>query len=66
MTQPETVLEHLRTEGSISKVEALIVHNIPYLPQPIHFLRRDGYDIVGTRSRDKTGTRYTRYTLAEA
>lgn len=63
--QCQTVLDHLRRVGSITPVEAQVVHRIRSLPRRVLDLKRAGYAIKSVRAQDITGQRYVRYVLAE-
>jgi hypothetical protein len=63
--QCQTVLDHLRRVGSITPVEAQVVHRIRSLPRRILDLKDAGYDIKSVRAQDITGQRYVRYVLNE-
>ena len=65
MSQKDLIFEHLRTQGSISPVEALVVHGIARLAARVQELRDGGLHIITTMSRDFNGRRYARYTLAD-
>ena len=62
--QCTTVLNHLKSAGSITGVEAEAVHRVRHLPRRIADLKAAGYAIVSATRRDATGQRYARYTLA--
>lgn len=55
------VLAHLRSRGSISRLEALFTGS---LTKRISELRAVGYDITGETRKDEAGRRYVRYSLA--
>lgn len=57
------VLKHLQTQGSISALEAMIVHRIQRLAHTIHELRDIGIAINTTSVKDAAGHPYTRYVL---
>lgn len=63
MTNNSKVLRHLRTQGSISALEAMIVHRIQRLAHTIHELRADGWCIDTLSVKDSAGHPYTRYEL---
>jgi|LWDU01.1.fsa_nt_gi hypothetical protein len=63
MSQNETIFNHLTEVGSISPIEALIVHGVSRLAARINDLRDLGYAIKSTMSADMNGRRYCRYTL---
>lgn len=62
--QMRKVLNHLRTKGSITALEAMGVYNIYRLAARVKELRLAGYDINTDRRRDHNGKQYARYTLA--
>lgn len=64
MNQRDTVLNHLKSEGSISPLEAIGVYRIFRLAARIEELRRAGYKIVSHRKTDKTGKTYVSYEMA--
>ncbi|MGY5795186.1 helix-turn-helix domain-containing protein len=62
--QCKKLYKHLKTVGSISQMEASLVHKIMALPRRISDLREAGIEINRELKEDATGTRYARYTLA--
>lgn len=64
VSQEKIVLDHLRTVGHITNMEANIVHGIRSVSRRITELQRRGYDIKKTTCHDATGQRYTKYELA--
>lgn len=62
--QAKTVLKHLEREGSISNMEAHVVHKIRALPRRISDLEANGVAIKRETRVDNEGQRYTRYSLA--
>ena len=62
MTQKEILRNHLETVGSISPVEALVVHRIGRLAARVCDLRDEGMNVLTNMSTDTTGHRYARYT----
>lgn len=65
-TNRNKVYRHLRHHGSITPVEALIVHKIQRLAPRIQELRDQGVPIRTVYRRDEAGTRYARYELVPA
>lgn len=69
MTQKEMVLEHLRTNGSITSMDAIMKYGITRLSDVILKLRREGYDIetVTESGKNRYGkaTTFGRYQLNE-
>jgi len=63
--QEQAILEHLKTQRGITRLEALGVYKIYHLPTRIFNLRRLGYKIKSISKRDARGTRYVRYVLEE-
>lgn len=61
--QSTKILNHLKTAGSITGVEAAAVHKARHLPSKIHELKRAGYAVRTTIKHDVTGQRYASYTL---
>jgi len=59
----EIVLTHLRRNGSITPVEALIVHKIARLAPRIMELRDEGHDIHTMIRTDFSGAKYSHYEL---
>jgi hypothetical protein len=57
------ILTHMVQVGSISPLEALMVHRVVRLAPRIHELRGFGLDIATTARVDTAGTKYTRYVL---
>ena len=62
-TQTQTLLNHMKSVGSISNLEAITVHRIYALPRRISDLEAAGHKIVRVRRKDVTGKRYVRYHL---
>lgn len=54
MTQRQTVLNALKTNGSIGNIEAITHHKILRLAAIVHELRQSGYNIE-TRTDEKNG-----------
>lgn len=69
MTQKEMVLEHLRSHGSITSMDAIMKYGITRLSDVILRLRREGYNIetINETSKNRYGkdTTYGRYQLSE-
>lgn len=64
VTQRQQVLDHLRTQGSITSWEAITLFRATRLSGIIYDLRKDGYPITSTI--ETNGDRhYARYTLEE-
>ncbi len=62
--QHKILLDHFKTHGSITNLEAIFVHKIMSVQKRISELKRDfGYDIYHTFHRDAAGTKYYRYYL---
>lgn len=61
--QSQKVLDHIRTAGSISNVEANAVHRVRSLSRRITEISDAGYPIAKERKRDVTGQVYVRYSL---
>lgn len=61
--QNEAILAHMRAEGSITNLEAHIVHKIRSLSSRVSELRAAGYVIAKERHEDVTGQWYIRYVL---
>ena len=57
------ILAHLRKEGSISPMEALVIFGIMRLAPAIHDLRAAGHEIKTDIRTDTQGKHYARYTL---
>ena len=62
-TQAHKILEHLKSEGSISGAEAYLMYKARSCTKRISELRKAGYDITSEWRRDNTGQRYVRYWL---
>jgi hypothetical protein len=60
----ELIMAHLEEHGSISPLEAIVLHGIVRLAPRIMELRDDGHPIETTFQVDPRGTTYTRYVLA--
>jgi hypothetical protein len=63
LTQPETVLNHLHSKGSISGLEAMALYRITSLTKVMSVLQDRGTEIRPEWRTDNTGKRYTRYYL---
>lgn len=62
VTQRQQVLDHLKTQGSITSWEAITLFRATRLSGIIHSLRKSGYPIVSTM--ESNGDKhYARYTL---
>ena len=64
----ELILNHLKTHGSITSMEAIAKYNCTRLSHYILLLRKDGHKIIDIRepfTHSITGTKstYVRYTL---
>lgn len=59
--QKKLILEHLRTRGSITAVEALISYHCFRLAARINELRNHGHSIETVMKLDPQGARYARY-----
>ena len=64
-SQRQVILNHLRTKGSISALEALSLYRCNRLAARVEELRRDGHAIETEMKNDITGKRYARYHLAQ-
>lgn len=62
--QTRTVLSHLRTKGSITRLEAGALYRIAHLPTRIFELKKAGHGVKTQMRKDMTGHRYARYSLA--
>lgn len=62
MTQPDIVLNHLRSRP-ITPVSALVSHGIYRLGDAIFRLRKRGYRITTTMKVDAAGHKYAEYHL---
>lgn len=69
MSQNDTILNHLRTSGSITPLEAINRYGITRLGARVYDLKQRGYIITRTmeftRNRNGDPTRYARYYLEE-
>lgn len=69
MTQKDMVLEHLRANGSITSMDAIMQYGITRLSDVILKLRREGYDIetINETGKNRFGkaTSYGRYKFSE-
>ena len=65
MTQKETVLEHLRTHGTITSWEAIQKYRITRLSAIIGFLKDDGHKIDSEPKRSTEGKSYSEYSMPE-
>ena len=62
-TQNYMILNHLRTKGSITQVEAEAVYKIRRLSSRISEIKADGFNINSMLKHDMMGQRYARYGL---
>ena len=65
MSQNNLILNHLKTVGSITFLEAVALYRVRSLPRRIKDLRDMGHEIISEWRHDITGQRYTRYSLAQ-
>ena len=63
MTQNETVLNHIKTHGEITSLEAFELYRITRLSGRIHDLRREGHNITTEKRKAKNGAMYAAYRL---
>ena len=63
--QAELVLNHIRSQGSITGVEAEAVHKVRHLPSRIFEIKKSGIAVVTEFKLDATGQRYARYSEAK-
>ena len=63
MTQCEIILKHLKSQGSITPLEALASYGIMRLSARIDELRKSGHDINTDRETSGAGKTYARYRL---
>lgn len=63
--QKAIVLSYLKTNGSITVMEAVKELAIMSLPRRIMDLKEDGYNITMTYKKSKNGARYGVYTLED-
>lgn len=64
MTQHDIVMNHIKSNGSISPFEAILDHGITRLAARIHELKEMGHDFrTEMRTNPTTGKRYARYYL---
>lgn len=63
MTHADTVLNHLKAHGPISKREASMHYQIDHLPVVIRSLRVAGHNISTIMHEDVNGVKYSRYIL---
>jgi hypothetical protein len=61
--QAQTILKHLKTQGSITQAEANLIYKIRALPRRILDLKEAGCKIASVLKVDATGQRYARYSL---
>lgn len=70
MTQKEAVLEYMKTNGSITQMDAYREIGTTRLGARINELRKEGYCIITNTETSKTRTghhaTYARYTLANS
>lgn len=62
----DKIRNHLRHTGSITPLEAFIVHRIQRLAPRIQELRDEGLPITTVTAIDQAGAAYTRYELNSA
>lgn len=62
-TQAHKILEHLKSEGSITGAEAYLIYKARSCTKRISELRKAGYSIKSEWRKDVTGQRYVRYWL---
>ena len=63
MSQSLLILNHLRTKGSITSLEAMSLYRIFRLAARVEELRQQGHEIEPEMKQDITGKRYASYTL---
>lgn len=63
MTQNETILEHIKKNGSITSLEAFELYRITRLSGRIHDLRAQGNNITTEKVKAKNGAIYAVYKL---
>jgi hypothetical protein len=63
ISQKGMILNHLKSKGTISGVEALSLYRIYRLAARVEELRRSGHTIETDMKTDLTGKRYARYRL---
>lgn len=68
MTQYETILNHLQTNGSITSLEAFVKYRITRLAAIIHNMKEDGFSFVTTLHPTSEGRRgkYAEYKLVSS
>jgi predicted HTH transcriptional regulator len=67
MTQAEKILNHIKTNGSITQREAYLDHSIQSFHRRLTDLKDAGYRLRGeVRTNKVTGQEYTRYFLVGA
>lgn len=59
--QQETLLDHFKLNGSITRIEGIVVHGMGDVLKRISELRALGYDIDDEWRKDAKGRRYKRY-----
>ena len=64
MTQATDILNHLKTKGPITQLEALKEYGCFRLASRINELRESGHDITTTRITTDSGARPARYIYA--
>lgn len=62
-TQTAQILEHLKTKGSITQVEASALYKSRSLTRRITDIRQSGHNVKSEWKTDPTGQRYVRYHL---
>jgi hypothetical protein len=63
-TNKTKILSHMNEHGTISPLEALVLHRIVRLAPRICELRQQGHAIATSYHADPAGVTYTRYSLA--
>ena len=66
MKQNEAILEHLKTNGSITPIDALMLFGCFRLGARIYDLREQGHAIETKRVTDNKGKNYAEYTYRGA
>lgn len=62
----DLILDHLKTKGSITNVEAQALYRCRALPRRIADLKAKGHEIMSVLRQDQTGQRYARYVYGKA
>jgi hypothetical protein len=63
--QGKAILEHIRKNGSITSLTAVLELHILDCRKRISELRRDGHQIIDQWEKSQNGKRYKRYYLAQ-